>query len=240
MHVTRFLRLFTAAIALALVLPTVGSSVFAADSNQARRPLDLPAGLVRASEEEEEDSPETILFFGSEIEGDAFFWTFPIYGFCGDLTVYQSIREEINAALSQLSRRSLMSLVGYNSQSYVWSYQAKKANEANKASAMAWMQTLVPVEAHCLLEASVTTLNISQAARGRAKQLVVMGARTPYCGSEGGAAYAETCLTTITSSNYENSRLSTVYFTSTFYSGEQDFYVDLASMNSGSFKQVDY
>lgn len=234
----RVARLFTLCAAVAFVFGS--GSAFASDANDVRRPLDLPAGLLKADEEDEEDSPETILFYGSEFEGDAFFWCFPIYGFCGDLTVYQSIREEINAALSQLSRRSLMSLVGYNSQTYVWSYQAKKATEANKSGAMGWMQTLVPIEAHCTLDAAVATLNISQAARGRAKQIVVMGARAPYCGTEGGAGYAETCLTTITTSNYENSRVNTVYFTSTFYSGEEDFYVDLASMNSGAFKQVDY
>lgn len=222
-----------------LTVSTVGTT-FASDGRGVRQPLDLPAGLTGPPEEDEEDSPETIVFYGSELEGDAFFWCFPIYGFCGDLTVYQSIREEINSALMQLSKRSLFSLVGYNSQTYVWSYQAKKANEANKASGIAWMQSLIPVEAHCLLEAAVTTLNISQGARGNAKQLVVMGARTPYCGTEGGSGYATECLTTITASNYENSRMNTVYFTSTFYSGEQDFYVSLASMNGGSFKQVDY
>ena len=44
------------------------------------RPLDLPAGGP-GGQEDDEDAPETISFFGSEYEGDAFFWCFAAYEF---------------------------------------------------------------------------------------------------------------------------------------------------------------
>lgn len=46
----------------------------------AKRPLDLPSGGP-GGPNEEEDAPETINFFGTEFEGDGFFWCFAAYEF---------------------------------------------------------------------------------------------------------------------------------------------------------------
>jgi hypothetical protein len=46
----------------------------------AKQPLDLPAGGLNA-DEDDEDAPETINFYGSEYEGQAFFWCFHAFNF---------------------------------------------------------------------------------------------------------------------------------------------------------------
>jgi hypothetical protein len=131
-------------------------------------------------------------------------------------------------------------LVAYNSQTYVWRQDPVRASEGNKSAGLSWMETLVPQEAHCLLDAALTSLDMSHQSEGRIKRLIMMGARTPYCGTEGGEGYASTCLETITAANFEHSPIDTFYFTSTFYSGEADFYQDLAAANQGTFTQIDY
>jgi hypothetical protein len=67
---------------LAAFVPVlVWSSIsFTGESTGVKRPLDLPAGGEGTSAEEE-DIPETINFFGSEYEGDGFFWCFSAYEF---------------------------------------------------------------------------------------------------------------------------------------------------------------
>ena len=136
-----------------------------------KRALDLPAGGL-GDEEESEDAPESIVFYGTEFEGDAFFWCFPAYGFCGETTVFSAIRTEVRSALDQLSPRAWMAFVGYNTATpSVWSYQAKKATTANKANAVNWMNTLVPIESHCLLEGALTTLQIANMTAGKQKKL---------------------------------------------------------------------
>ena len=45
-----------------------------------KKPLDLPAGGV-GTEQDDEDAPETIQFYGSEYEGEAFFWCFHAFNF---------------------------------------------------------------------------------------------------------------------------------------------------------------
>ncbi len=228
-------------ICFGLALVTFVSTAQAEDNGRSglKRPLDLPAKGA-AKQEEDEDAPETILFYGQEFEGDAFFWCIPAYGFCGETDTFASIRTEVTNAVTQLTSRSMIDLVAYNSATYVWRPKAQRATGGNKAGAIAWMNMLVPIESHCLLEAALTTLGISQATNKPKKVLIVMGARTPYCGTDGGTEYSEQCLMQITTANYENSKINTVYFTSSFYSGEQSFYVELAAMNGGSFRQVDY
>lgn len=209
------------------------------DSNVVKAPLDLPAGKI-ASSDKDEDSPESIIFYGAEVEGDSFFWCIPAYGFCGDTTPFELIKQEVTTSLNQLSPRSWFSIVGYNSATYVWSYVGLRATPGNKASAIAWMTMLVPVESHCLLDAALTTLQISHATHGQQKSLMIVGARAPSCGGNAGEAYASTCLTSITAANLENSTINTIYVTSPFYSGEAAFYQNLAAMNQGQFEQINY
>ncbi len=51
-----------------------------ADGSSENRPLDLPSGGI-GDGEDDEDAPETINFYGSEYEGEAFFWCFHAFNF---------------------------------------------------------------------------------------------------------------------------------------------------------------
>ena len=62
------------------LIPALAITSWAFTEEYAKKPLDLPAGGV-ADEEEDEDAPETISFYGGEYEGDAFFWCFAAYEF---------------------------------------------------------------------------------------------------------------------------------------------------------------
>ncbi|MEM7263371.1 MAG: hypothetical protein AAF488_15385, partial [Planctomycetota bacterium] len=66
------MRLFSLVLVFGILSATTGWIV-AQDSGTARRPLDLPTPGA-GSEEEDEDAPESITFYGSEYEGDGFFW----------------------------------------------------------------------------------------------------------------------------------------------------------------------
>ena len=225
-------------LVLCLALPFTGIVTIgdAADGSSGfKRPLDLPSG-GRTMEEEEEDAPESIMFYGGEFEGDCFVWCFPAYGFCGDTTVFASIRSEISAALNQLSSHATFDLIGFNSQVYTWAPAVRAASAGNKAAATAWMNVLVPVEAHYIVEAAQTALAISQAADSEYKQMVLCGSRAPF----GGAGAISGALMEITAANYESIPLHTIYFSTPFYQGEESFYQQLAAMNGGTFRHVSY
>jgi hypothetical protein len=229
-------------VLLCLAVPAlcVSTFVFAEDVGPtAKRPLDLPSG-GKADQEEEEDEPETIMFYGGEFEGDCFMWCFPVYGFCGDTTVWTAIRAEVENAVNQLTETSEFSLVAFNSTTYVWSYVMKEANPGNKAGANAWMATLVPTESHCIVPAAITALGITHTSDRTHKQMVQCGAREPYCDGQSGPAYVAAALLQITGANYENTPIHTVYFETTFYFGEEEFYMQLAGLNGGTYREVTY
>ena len=235
------MRLFLLLMVFAVPMAFMTNETLGQDSNGVgrRAPLDLPSGGVTA-EEEEEDLPETITFYGSEVEGNSFVWCFPAYGFCGIEAPFTAIKNEITSAVNQLTPEAWFGMVGFNvEQPFIWRPSAVRATSANKGSALAWMNGLVAVESHCLLNAGLAALQISQSSPGDGKILVIMGARAPYC-SGGSANYAQQCLEQITGANYQNSPINTFYVTSPFYSGESQFYIDLAAQNQGSFTQIDY
>ena len=234
------MRLFL--IGLALIVPAflVTTTGFGDEGARLKTPLDLPSGGL-AGDDEEEDAPETITFYGNEFEGDGFFWCFPAYGFCGVTTAFELIKQEITQSMNQLSQTSWIGLVAFNIQTpHIWSPMPKLATIANKSSALGWMATLVPIESHCLKEGALATLQLSQMSSGDATQVIIMGARAPYCAGQSGSGYIAEVLEAVTGANYENSPIHTVYVTSTFYSGEGVFYQDLAAMNQGTFFQIDY
>lgn len=196
-----------------------------------KMPLDLPSGGL-AGDEDDEDAPESIVFYGMESEGDAFMFCFPVYGFCGQTDAYNAIKAELTQTLGQLSPASDFSMVGFNSQTYIWSTFLKAANAANKSSAIAWMNSMIPTEAHNLVEAALAALNIINTGQGNAKVMFQMGVHAPP--NPAGA------ISQITAANYQAMPINCIYFTSNFYSGEAEFFINLAASNSGSFQQIDY
>ena len=66
-------------LVLALV-PVLSFALFADGTASSKKPLDLPAGGIGTSDDDE-DAPETIQFYGSEYEGEAFFWCFHAFNF---------------------------------------------------------------------------------------------------------------------------------------------------------------
>lgn len=225
-------------LAIVLALPATGllPTVSGNEDVLQRRPLDLPSGGI-AADQEEEDAPESIHFWGSEFEGDQFVIVFPAYGFCGDTTVYAAIRAEVTAAIQQLSPEATFDLVCFNAATFTWRPIVVPASNGNCSAAVAWMNTMSPIEQHCIVEACTTALGISQAGDGQSKQMVVCGARGPYC-TTSGSSDASAALMAITGANYQQTPMHTVYFTTNFYSGEEAFYQQLAAMNGGTFRLV--
>lgn len=67
---------------LMALVPALCFAVWAEDGvpKGSKQPLDLPSGGI-SDDQDDEDAPETIRFFGSEYEGEAFFWCFHAFNF---------------------------------------------------------------------------------------------------------------------------------------------------------------
>ena len=191
----------------------------------AKRPLDLPSGGL-GDEDDDEDTPETIVFYGGEYEGDGFFWALDkSCSMAGYLM--QTLKREVNTAIDSLSNRSDIGLVAFSQNFVRWRGMPAKSNLPNKQSAKSWVNALQAGGGTILSPAGVAMVNLSNLSGKRQKSMIVVGDGLP---GDPGAA-----ISNITGANYQRSPINTILIGST--SG-QSFMQNLANANNGTFRHV--
>ena len=193
------------------------------------RPLDLPSG-GGGNGDDEEDAPETILFYGNDYEGDAFFWCLDKSGSMDWGGAMEDLKQEVTASVNSLSPEAEFSLVAFSSNTLTWSPVPKRATPAQKAAAVAWVNTLVPDGWTCLAPAAVTTLQICNQSSKPGRQLIILSDGGPTCDSVGTSNQA---LLEITAANWQQVPIHTIYINDD--SEGISFMQLLASQNFGSF-----
>jgi hypothetical protein len=218
----------TVLLVMVLALGTTGWIVAQSDGSGAKRPLDLPSG-GKGDDEDEEDAPETISFYGGEYEGDGFFWC--LDKSCsmawGDLI--GQLKSEMSASISQLSENSEFSIVAFSNGYIVWSQVPKEGNPGNRASATSWVMALIADGGTCLAPAGVETITISNQCDKENKTIIVLSDGEPNCPGP-----TET-LSAMTSANWQHTPINTVYIAAD--TGGITFMQQLAAMNGGTFYQ---
>ncbi len=148
-----------------------------------RHPLDLPVRVGAIDEEDSEDEPEIVLFYGTEYEGDGFFWCLDFSASMGAEGKIAILKAEVAQAVQSLSARAMFSVVAFNTGTYVWSERPRHGVSAAKSSASSWVQARQPDGFTCILSAGVTTIEISNLCKKRHKQIIIVGDGLPFCSS---------------------------------------------------------
>ena len=125
----------------------------------------------------------------------------------------------------------MFDLVAFNVSTHVWKQTAVHATLGNRASALAWIESLPTVEAHVMLEAGITTVNIANATPRAPKRLIFLGNRDPF--------NPATVISAITSANYQRIPLDTIYVPDLGPGGNAEFWQSLAAANGGTYTQVE-
>ena len=207
------------------ILPVVLSQ----SNEEARRPLDLPSGGT-GDDDDEEDAPETINFWGGEYEGDAFFW-------CLDKSCSMSwngeiedLKQEFTQTLNSLSSQAEFGVVAFSEGHSVWNPMPQRANPANKGSATAWVLNLNAAGWTCLGPAAVETLNIANQCSKAMKQVLILSDGEPYCN---GVNTTQQVLNDVAAANWQQIPVNTIYIAAD--SGGISFMQQLAAQNNGTF-----
>ncbi|MGE3163492.1 MAG: VWA domain-containing protein [Planctomycetota bacterium] len=209
---------------LAVCTALVGQS-----PGDAKRPLDLPAGKIGRDEEDEEDETESIIFYGTEFEADAFFWCLDRSGSMAGAKL-ATLKQEVTSAISTLTNRAELGLVAFEDSQISWQSVPVKATVSNKASATAWVQALTTGGLTCMAPAAVTTINICNQSRLRHKSVIIVSDGVPNCPNCG-----ET-VTAVTSANWQRNPVNTLFIGAD--AGGSACMQQIASANGGSFTQV--
>lgn len=221
------LRDFIALLTVALGL-TICSGLIA-QSGDTKSPLDLPAGKIGRDEEDEEDETESIIFYGTEFEADAFFWCLDRSGSMAGQKI-ETLKQEVTSAIATLTNRAEFGVVAFESGTQTWNSVPVKATVANKASATAWVQALTPGGVTCMAPAAVVTLGICNASRLRQKSVIIVSDGVPNCPDCGETVAA------VTSANFQRHSVNTLFIGAD--SAGAACMQQIASSNSGSFTQV--
>lgn len=208
-----------------------------AQEDTTRRPLDLPTGSV-GDEDDEEDEPESIVFYGSEYEGDGFFWCVDrscSMGWAGG-TPLATLKQEMTQAITSLTRNAEFSCVAFATNYTVWSQQPQKATPASKGSAINWISQLTAIEATCISPAGVKTIQISNLCTKRQKAIILVGDGVPECPPPYTPEQGAQVLADLTAANYQGTPLHTI-FISASEAGVQ-LMQSIAAANNGTFTHV--
>ncbi len=215
-------------IVLGLALSGSGWIVAQSDGNGVKKPLDLPSG-GKGDDEDEEDAPESISFYGGEYEGDGFFWCLDKSCSMGWADDIGHLKTEMSAAINSLSENAEFSIVAFSSGYIIFSPFPKTANAANRALGTAWVMALTTDGNTCLAPAGVETVGISNLCQKESKQIIVLSDGLPNCPGP-----AETTAA-ITGANWQHTPVNTIYIASD--SDGITFMQSLAAANNGTFYQ---
>ncbi|MFN0057846.1 MAG: VWA domain-containing protein [Planctomycetota bacterium] len=203
------------------------------ESSRVKRPLDLPTD-GRGDAADDEDVSESILFYGAEFEGDAFFWCLDKSGSMLEDGKFETLKAECQQAIQSLSRSAEFSLVAFSTNMIVWSPTPRRATAEAKNSAIAWLTSLQAVGWTCLAPAGVTTVEIANLSSKRKRQVLVLSDGVPLCL---GVDTTAECLADITAANYQQLPIHTLYIASDLQG--ISFMQSLAALNDGSFTIVE-
>jgi len=211
------------------ILIIFSAMAFGSDGEDGRRPLDLPSG-GSGSQDDDEDAPEIINFWGGEYEGDAFFW-------CLDKSCSMSwngeindLKQEFTQTLNSLSSQAEFGVVAFSEGHISWNPAPQRANPANKGAATAWVNALNAAGWTCLGPAGVHTIGIANQSQKQMKQILILSDGEPYCN---GSNTATQSLADITAANWQRIPINTIYISSD--NGGITFMQQLASNNNGMF-----
>jgi hypothetical protein len=193
-----------------------------------RRPLDLPSG-GRGAEEEEEDAPETISFYGGEYEGDGFFWCLDRSCSMGWGGLLGILKAEMAEAISSLTENSEFSVVAFGDYTTVWSSVPKEATNAQRGMAMGFVNALTAEGATAMGPAGVQTVQIANMSDKTNKQILILSDGAPN-----NPGPTET-LSMISSANWQGTPVNTVYIGGD--SSGASFMQGLAAANGGTYSQ---
>lgn len=197
------------------------------------RPLDMPSGGGGLGDMDE-DAPETIIFYGMDYEGDAFFWCLDKSGSMGWDGGIDDLKQEVNAAILSLSPAAEFSLVAFSSNTLVWSPSPQPARLAEKTAALSWVNSLFPEGWTCIAPAAVQTLSICNQSSHGSRQIIILSDGAPFCNNVDTSAQA---LAEISQANWQQIPIHTIFIGSD--TAGINFMQMLATMNQGSFHICD-
>jgi len=228
-------RLLSALVFLTLLAP---QCLFAqgALAGGTKENLDLPFDAI-GENEEEEDAPEVVTFYGTQLEGDGFFYVIDKSGSMRDAGELEIAKREVIRNITEFSERVQFGVVLFDANvvKFPSSGQPADANPAMKASAIAFVTSTPSAGGSCCQAGLLAALRMSQQASARRKVITYVGDGGGTCQGANEQDYLKVTLATVTGQNYQRAVINTIGVLSQI---QEDFLRSLAAANGGTFTRI--
>ncbi|MBI4606034.1 MAG: VWA domain-containing protein [Planctomycetes bacterium] len=228
------------ALAVASLVSLVGAPARGQDPTGLKENLDLPLNAVGEGEEEEEDAPEIVVFFGQVLEGDAFFYVIDRSRSMNEDGRLDKAKREVTRNVQEFSERVQFGIVFFNHAvvQFPTGGHAAVATAPMKSAAMSFVQSVIDRGATCGQAGLSAGLRMAKTASVARKVIVYLsdgGGTCPGIWDE--AEYLQRTLEAVAAQNYERVQINTI---GVRVAGElqEQFLIQLAGRNGGTYTRL--
>ncbi len=223
-----------AGVLAALAAVPAGPQCFAQDSGL-KANLDLPFDAVGENQEEEE-APEVIVFYGQQYEGD-FFCFICDRSRSMEGERWKKLQREVVKNITQFSERVEFAIVFFagDVQKFPSSGQPANANPGMKGAAIAMVTSTSLGRGSCYKEGLLEGLQFAARSSSLRKVMICLGDGDMYCKGQDKQQYGQQTLATVKERNVFAARINSVGI-NTSGAGEE-WLRSLATQNNGQYRK---
>jgi hypothetical protein len=223
------------ALALSFALSALGADGLFA---QIKENLDLPFDAV-GEQEEEEESPEVVVFYNTNLEGDGFFYIIDRSRSMQDAGELPKAKQETSKNVREFSDRVYFGIFFFDANllKFPSNGQPAKANAGMKGAALSFIQSTPPGGGTCLKEALMAALRMANMCKAKRKVIVYLSDGGGHCNGQDPSEYLRQTLGAVSSANVQRVKINTIGVLDLTPDGET-FMRNLASQNGGSYTRI--
>ena len=195
--------------------------------------LDLPFDAI-GENEEEEDAPEVVTFYGTQLEGDGFFYIIDRSGTMQSVGELQRAKQEVIKNITEFSERVQFGVFFFDAglTKFPSSGQPADANPAMKASGISYVSSTPGGGGTCPQAALLAALRMSQQASAKRKVIVFLSDGHANCSGAGEDTYKAATLAAVSGSNFQRAVINTIGVLEVL---DETFMRSLAASNGGTY-----
>lgn len=225
--------LFALAVALA-----PGGALWSQSAETTKENLDLPYDAV-GNNEDDEDAPEVVSFYGQTLEGDGFFYVIDRSGSMQDSGELGIAKREVTKNVTEFSDRVQFGIVFFAKDvlKFPQSGQPAEANPGMKSSATSWVQSMAGNSGSCCLAGFTAVLQLANQSSSKRKVIVYLGDGGGTCSGEDETTYLNKTRSSVSAQNFQRIQINTIGVL-TLNPLNEKFLKDIAASSGGTYTRI--
>jgi Mg-chelatase subunit ChlD len=200
--------------------------------------LDLPYDAL-GEDEDEEEAPEVVSFYGQSLEGDGFFYSIDRSGSMQDSGELNIAKQEVTKNISEFSDRVQFGVIFFAADvlKFPPGGQPADATPSMKSAGISWVNSAQGSHGSCCQAGLIAGLQMANQASAKRKVLVYLGDGGGTCSGVDEGTYLNQTLAVVTSQNFQRITINTIGVLS-YGQIQEKFLRNLASANGGTYTKI--